>query len=136
MDVEIFQYISKRFLLAKTLKSGTSYFKHVYNILINRHLTSSICHHLTCCLFLPQCTSKEGGSETMDLINCRIKIWWPMDKKWVSFHLENKYICSTGKKDQEKKEKLEHEICYLCLRNQKSIYLNYWFISHPFPVKN
>ncbi|GFZ03348.1 binding protein [Actinidia rufa] len=31
---------------------------------------------------LAKCTSKEGGSETMDLINCRIKIWWPMDKKF------------------------------------------------------
>ncbi|KAI8524884.1 hypothetical protein RHMOL_Rhmol13G0184300 [Rhododendron molle] len=27
-----------------------------------------------------ECTSKKGGSEMMDLINCRIKIWWPMDK--------------------------------------------------------
>ncbi|XP_058199465.1 sister chromatid cohesion protein PDS5 homolog A isoform X2 [Rhododendron vialii] len=29
---------------------------------------------------LAKCTSKKGGSEMMDLINCRIKIWWPMDK--------------------------------------------------------
>ncbi|KAI8001944.1 Protein C2-DOMAIN ABA-RELATED 11 [Camellia lanceoleosa] len=29
-----------------------------------------------------ECTSKEGGSETMDLIDCRIKVWWPMDKKF------------------------------------------------------
>ncbi|KAL6990616.1 hypothetical protein U1Q18_008733 [Sarracenia purpurea var. burkii] len=31
---------------------------------------------------LARCTSKEGGSETMDLINCRIKVWWPMDKQF------------------------------------------------------
>ncbi|XP_057497831.1 sister chromatid cohesion protein PDS5 homolog A-like isoform X1 [Actinidia eriantha] len=31
---------------------------------------------------LAKCTSKEGGTETLDLINCRIKIWWPMDKKF------------------------------------------------------
>lgn len=31
---------------------------------------------------LAKCTSKEGGSETMDLINCRINVWWPMDKRF------------------------------------------------------
>ncbi|CAK9156797.1 unnamed protein product [Ilex paraguariensis] len=29
---------------------------------------------------LAKCTSKEGG--TTDLIGCRIKIWWPMDKQF------------------------------------------------------
>lgn len=33
---------------------------------------------------LAKCTSKQGGSETMDLINCRINIWWPMDKQFYS----------------------------------------------------
>ncbi|KAL7213803.1 hypothetical protein ACSBR2_016356 [Camellia fascicularis] len=31
---------------------------------------------------LAKCTSMEGGSETMDLTDCRIKVWWPMDKKF------------------------------------------------------
>ncbi|XP_047317531.1 sister chromatid cohesion protein PDS5 homolog A-like isoform X2 [Impatiens glandulifera] len=31
---------------------------------------------------LSKCTSKDGGIETMDLIDCRIKVWWPMDKKF------------------------------------------------------
>ncbi|CAL5409349.1 unnamed protein product [Camellia sinensis] len=31
---------------------------------------------------LAKCTSKKGGSETMDLIDCRIKVWWPVDKRF------------------------------------------------------
>ncbi|KAI4298831.1 hypothetical protein L6164_032348 [Bauhinia variegata] len=31
---------------------------------------------------LAKCTSKEGGIDTEDLIGCRIKVWWPMDKKF------------------------------------------------------
>ncbi|KAA8519226.1 hypothetical protein F0562_013482 [Nyssa sinensis] len=31
---------------------------------------------------LAKCTSKEGGNSTMDLIGCRIKVWWPMDKQF------------------------------------------------------
>ncbi|KAM7525318.1 hypothetical protein LguiA_015220 [Lonicera macranthoides] len=31
---------------------------------------------------LAKCTSKEDGSDTTDLIDCRIKIWWPMDKEF------------------------------------------------------
>ncbi|XAR65765.1 hypothetical protein NMG60_11010002 [Bertholletia excelsa] len=31
---------------------------------------------------LAKCTSKEDGNETMDLIDCRIKVWWPMDKQF------------------------------------------------------
>ncbi|XP_052202932.1 sister chromatid cohesion protein PDS5 homolog A isoform X2 [Diospyros lotus] len=31
---------------------------------------------------LAKCSTKEGGSETMDLIDCRIKVWWPMDKQF------------------------------------------------------
>nr|GMD45653.1 sister chromatid cohesion protein PDS5 homolog A isoform X1 [Ipomoea batatas] len=31
---------------------------------------------------LAKCTSKGGESPTMDLIGCRIKVWWPMDKQF------------------------------------------------------
>ncbi|KAL3614925.1 hypothetical protein CASFOL_040586 [Castilleja foliolosa] len=31
---------------------------------------------------LAKCTSKENGSSTEDLIDCRIKVWWPMDKEY------------------------------------------------------
>ncbi|XP_059624884.1 sister chromatid cohesion protein PDS5 homolog A isoform X2 [Cornus florida] len=31
---------------------------------------------------LAKCTTKERGDHTMDLIGCRIKVWWPMDKKF------------------------------------------------------
>ncbi|XP_029129811.1 sister chromatid cohesion protein PDS5 homolog A-B isoform X3 [Cajanus cajan] len=29
-----------------------------------------------------RCTTKEGEIDTEDLIGCRIKVWWPMDKKF------------------------------------------------------
>jgi sister-chromatid-cohesion protein PDS5 len=31
---------------------------------------------------LAKCTSKGDGDSTTDLIDCRIKIWWPMDKEF------------------------------------------------------
>ncbi|KAH0747234.1 hypothetical protein KY285_008891 [Solanum tuberosum] len=31
---------------------------------------------------LAKCTSKDDTTPTVDLIGCRIKIWWPMDKKF------------------------------------------------------
>ncbi|TKY53908.1 Sister chromatid cohesion protein PDS5-like B [Spatholobus suberectus] len=31
---------------------------------------------------LAKCTTKEGEIDTEDLIGCRIKVWWPMDKKF------------------------------------------------------
>ncbi|KAK7331159.1 hypothetical protein VNO77_25376 [Canavalia gladiata] len=31
---------------------------------------------------LAKCTTKEGESDTEDLIGCRIKVWWPMDKQF------------------------------------------------------
>ncbi|KAK9267394.1 hypothetical protein L1049_009819 [Liquidambar formosana] len=31
---------------------------------------------------LAKCTSKEGGNHPTDLIDCRIKVWWPMDKQF------------------------------------------------------
>ncbi|KAJ7967846.1 sister chromatid cohesion protein PDS5-like A-A-like [Quillaja saponaria] len=31
---------------------------------------------------LAKCTSKEGQIDIADLIGCRIKIWWPMDKEF------------------------------------------------------
>ncbi|KAK7363868.1 hypothetical protein VNO77_06028 [Canavalia gladiata] len=31
---------------------------------------------------LAKCTAKEGEIDTEDLIGCRIKVWWPMDKKF------------------------------------------------------
>ncbi|XP_062162943.1 sister chromatid cohesion protein PDS5 homolog A [Alnus glutinosa] len=31
---------------------------------------------------LAKCTSKAGGRDIEDLIGCRIKVWWPMDKKF------------------------------------------------------
>ncbi|KAJ7946454.1 sister chromatid cohesion protein PDS5-like A-A-like [Quillaja saponaria] len=31
---------------------------------------------------LAKCTSKEGEIDIADLIGCRIKIWWPMDKQF------------------------------------------------------
>ncbi|KAI3456589.1 hypothetical protein Pfo_013252 [Paulownia fortunei] len=31
---------------------------------------------------LAKCTTKDNGSYTADLIGCRIKVWWPMDKQF------------------------------------------------------
>ncbi|XP_028754953.1 sister chromatid cohesion protein PDS5 homolog B-A isoform X2 [Neltuma alba] len=31
---------------------------------------------------LSKCTTKEGGIDAEDLIGCRIKVWWPMDKQF------------------------------------------------------
>ncbi|QCD77306.1 sister chromatid cohesion protein PDS5 homolog A-A-like [Vigna unguiculata] len=31
---------------------------------------------------LAKCTTKEGESDAEDLIGCRIKVWWPLDKKF------------------------------------------------------
>ncbi|KAK4259162.1 hypothetical protein QN277_005520 [Acacia crassicarpa] len=31
---------------------------------------------------LAKCTTKEGQIDTEDLIGCRIKVWWPMDKQF------------------------------------------------------
>ncbi|KAL3850966.1 hypothetical protein ACJIZ3_012848 [Penstemon smallii] len=31
---------------------------------------------------LGKCTTKDNGSSTADLTGCRIKVWWPMDKKF------------------------------------------------------
>ncbi|KAL3625005.1 hypothetical protein CASFOL_031673 [Castilleja foliolosa] len=31
---------------------------------------------------LAKCKTKENGSSTEDLIDCRIKVWWPMDKEY------------------------------------------------------
>ncbi|XP_063940236.1 sister chromatid cohesion protein PDS5 homolog A isoform X2 [Daucus carota subsp. sativus] len=31
---------------------------------------------------LEKCTSKEGEHTTADLVDCRVKIWWPMDKQF------------------------------------------------------
>ncbi|XP_016550308.1 sister chromatid cohesion protein PDS5 homolog A isoform X2 [Capsicum annuum] len=31
---------------------------------------------------LAKCTSKDAATPTVDLIGCRIKVWWPMDKKF------------------------------------------------------
>ncbi|CAN4127000.1 unnamed protein product [Withania somnifera] len=31
---------------------------------------------------LAKCTSKNDATPTVDLIGCRIKVWWPMDKKF------------------------------------------------------
>lgn len=31
---------------------------------------------------LAKCTSKDSGSQSKDLIGSRIKVWWPMDKKF------------------------------------------------------
>uniref|UniRef100_A0A5B7AN91 Sister chromatid cohesion protein PDS5 B n=2 Tax=Davidia involucrata TaxID=16924 RepID=A0A5B7AN91_DAVIN len=31
---------------------------------------------------LAKCSSKKGGNGIMDLIGCRIKVWWPMDKQF------------------------------------------------------
>ncbi|KAG6695602.1 hypothetical protein I3843_09G106700 [Carya illinoinensis] len=31
---------------------------------------------------LAKCTSKAGGWDIEDLIGCRIKVWWPMDKRF------------------------------------------------------
>ncbi|GAB4830723.1 hypothetical protein Ancab_004756 [Ancistrocladus abbreviatus] len=31
---------------------------------------------------LAKCTSKEAGSHSTDLIDCRIKVWWPLDKQY------------------------------------------------------
>ncbi|KAF7803880.1 sister chromatid cohesion protein PDS5-like protein A-like isoform X2 [Senna tora] len=31
---------------------------------------------------LAKCTSKEGEIDTEELIGCRIKVWWPMDKQF------------------------------------------------------
>ncbi|XP_054776795.1 sister chromatid cohesion protein PDS5 homolog A-like isoform X2 [Prosopis cineraria] len=31
---------------------------------------------------LSRCTTKEGEVDTEDLISCRIKVWWPMDKQF------------------------------------------------------
>lgn len=31
---------------------------------------------------LAKCKFKEGGKDVEDLIGCRIKVWWPMDKKF------------------------------------------------------
>lgn len=31
---------------------------------------------------LAKCTSNNGGGHTTDLVDCRIKIWWPMDKRF------------------------------------------------------
>ncbi|XP_027333272.1 sister chromatid cohesion protein PDS5 homolog A-like isoform X2 [Abrus precatorius] len=31
---------------------------------------------------LAKCSTKEGEIDTEDLIGCRIKVWWPMDKKF------------------------------------------------------
>lgn len=43
---------------------------------------------------LEKCTTKDTRSSTGDLIGCRIKVWWPMDKKYYegvvkSFDTEN-----------------------------------------------
>lgn len=43
---------------------------------------------------LEKCTTKDMRSSTGDLIGCRIKVWWPMDKKYYegvvkSFDTEN-----------------------------------------------
>ena len=32
-------------------------------------------------IYYLQCITKEGEIDTEDLIGCRIKVWWPMDKK-------------------------------------------------------
>ncbi|KAL9146836.1 hypothetical protein ABFS82_13G137100 [Erythranthe guttata] len=44
---------------------------------------------------LVKCTTKDSGSSTADLIGCRIKVWWPMDKEFYegvikSFDTEKK----------------------------------------------
>ncbi|KAI3466488.1 hypothetical protein Pfo_023151 [Paulownia fortunei] len=44
---------------------------------------------------LGKCTTKDNGSSTEDLIGCRIKVWWPMDKQYYegvvkSFDTEKK----------------------------------------------
>ncbi|XP_021766736.1 sister chromatid cohesion protein PDS5 homolog A-A-like isoform X1 [Chenopodium quinoa] len=31
---------------------------------------------------LAKCTSNEGDGPTTDLVDCRIKVWWPMDKRF------------------------------------------------------
>ncbi|KAK6917884.1 hypothetical protein RJ641_018635 [Dillenia turbinata] len=31
---------------------------------------------------LAKCTTKEDGSDSTNLINCRIKVWWPLDKQF------------------------------------------------------
>ncbi|KAK7332449.1 hypothetical protein VNO80_29201 [Phaseolus coccineus] len=31
---------------------------------------------------LAKCTTKEGESDAEDLMGCRIKVWWPLDKKF------------------------------------------------------
>lgn len=31
---------------------------------------------------LAKCTSNESGGHTTDLVDCRIKVWWPMDKRF------------------------------------------------------
>lgn len=36
-----------------------------------------------------QCTMKETES-LEDLIGCKIKVWWPMDKQWVPFLVETR----------------------------------------------
>ena len=56
------------------------------DVLCTESITSlRTCHYMTWCFFPPQCTSKAGGLDIEDLSGCRIKVWWPMDKKWVLF---------------------------------------------------
>lgn len=31
---------------------------------------------------LATCTTKEGGRRTADLVDCRIKVWWPLDNRF------------------------------------------------------
>ncbi|RDX89521.1 Sister chromatid cohesion protein PDS5-like B, partial [Mucuna pruriens] len=45
---------------------------------------------------LAKCTTKEGGIDTEDLIGCRIKVWWPMDKKFYGGTIKS-YDSTKGK---------------------------------------
>ncbi|KAI8013325.1 Calcium/calmodulin-regulated receptor-like kinase 1 [Camellia lanceoleosa] len=66
--------------------------------------------------FQTECTSKEGGSETMDLIDCRIKVWWPMEKKYLLLKIRKRL----------------RDIC----RPKKTTYIELPdFLTHPFSVK-
>ncbi|MED6131709.1 hypothetical protein PIB30_012146 [Stylosanthes scabra] len=45
---------------------------------------------------LTKCTTKEDDSEAEDLIGCRIKVWWPMDKEFYEGTIKS-YDPSKGK---------------------------------------
>ncbi|CAJ2658166.1 unnamed protein product [Trifolium pratense] len=38
---------------------------------------------------LAKCTTKEGQSDAEDLIGCRIKVWWPLDKKFYQGNVQS-----------------------------------------------